>query len=214
MPGIFFVQALPASCTHVSLPVINKTLLLRYFVCLLLLSSFTGLLAQNDSAAAVKAERFESDTLHKKHSPRTATLLSAALPGAGQVYNRRNWWWKVPVIYAAGGALIYGAVVYNNGYNEYRAAYKERREKGVNTDPVYNRYQEPTLQAIRDSYRESRDMCYIGLVAVYALQVMDAAVEAHFFDFNISENVSLNVQPQLNVAGAGSTGGVQFTLKF
>lgn len=141
-------------------------------------------------------------------------MLSAALPGAGQVYNRRNWWWKVPVIYAAGGALIYGAVVYNNGYNEYRAAYKERREKGVNTDPVYNRYQEPTLQAIRDSYRESRDMCYIGLVAVYALQVMDAAVEAHFFDFNISENVSLNVQPQLNVAGAGSTGGVQFTLKF
>lgn len=183
----------------------------------------TGLQAQtNGDTASAKIKISSQDSTASKsvtkvkHSPKKATILSMVLPGAGQVYNKKNWWWKVPLIYGAGGVLIYSAIFYQNGYTEYRAAYKERIESptGLNSDPQYNRYQPLTLQSIRDSYRESRDMCYIGLVGVYALQIMDAAVEAHFFDFNINENVSLNIQPHFNIVNSNTINGVQLTLKF
>ena len=138
------------------------------------------------------------------------------LPGAGQVYNRRNWWWKLPLIYGGGGTLLYGAITYQKGYNDYREAYKIRvtSATGKNNDPIYDRFQTPTLQVIRDSYRDARDQCYVWLVVVYAVQVLDAAVEAHFFDFNMNENVSLNIQPQLNIAGANYYSGLQLNFKF
>ncbi len=168
----------------------------------------------SDSSSA-KIESASTDTIKKhEHSPKTATLLSLAIPGAGQVYNRKNWWWKVPVIYGVGGALVYSAIFYQNGYNQYRDAYKERLLYGTNQDPQYNRYQTPTLQSIRDSYRDARDMSYVWLIVVYALQATDAAVEAHFFDFNMNENVSLNVQPRIFYAGQNNYSGLQFTLKF
>lgn len=193
--------------------------LIKYIAIFLLFFGVSGLHAQiitdssSSQTAVIKSDTSEIPRV-KKHSPKTATILSLVLPGAGQVYNRKNWWWKVPVIYGVGGALVYSAVFYQNGYDEYRAAYKERLEQGTNKDPLYNRYQTPTLQSIRDSYRDARDMSYVWLVVVYALQATDAAVEAHFFDFNMNENVSLNVQPQVYVAGPNSPGGLQLTLKF
>jgi hypothetical protein len=136
------------------------------------------------------------------------------LPGAGQVYNRRNWWWKVPIIYGAGGALVYGIIHYQAGYDNYRNAYKERILTQTNTDPQYTKFQTQTLQSIRDSYRDARDQCYLWLVVTYAIQVLDATVEAHFFDFNINENVSLEVQPHVVTTGLGISEGLQLTLKF
>lgn len=150
----------------------------------------------------------------KKHSPKTATILSLCLPGAGQVYNKKSWWWKVPVIFGVGGSLLYGGIFYQQQYNDFRAAYIERLNYGTNTSAYYNRYQTPTLQVIRDSYRDARDQCYVWFVVVYALQVLDAAVEAHFIDFNMNENVSLKIQPQMNMVGLNYTTGLQVTLKF
>jgi hypothetical protein len=194
--------------------------LFRIINCICLFFISVALQAQTiGDSTGVKIQQNKVDTakqevLVPKHSPKKACILSAVLPGAGQVYNQRNWWWKVPLIYGAGGALVYGAIFYQDGYNEFRNAYKERLEKGVNDNPEYNRYQTTTLQAIRDSYRQSRDMCYIGIAAVYALQIVDAGVEAHFFDFNINENVSLNIQPRFNIVGNNNINGLQFTLKF
>lgn len=162
-------------------------------------------------------QKKNSDTTKKvirKHSPKTATLLSLFIPGAGQVYNKKNWWWKIPVIYGAGGTLLYSAIFYQHQYDYFRLAYKERLANGVNLDPYYNRYQTPTLQVIRDSYRDSRDQSYMWFVVVYALQVLDATVEAHFVDFNMNENVSLKIQPQVYMVGYNYTGGLQLTLKF
>ncbi|MES2778272.1 MAG: DUF5683 domain-containing protein [Bacteroidota bacterium] len=150
----------------------------------------------------------------RKHSPKTATLLSLCLPGAGQVYNRKNWWWKVPVIYGGGAALVYGAVFYNTNYKDFSSAYKHRvlYPDELIGDPRFDR--DPvTLRSIRDSYREARDQCYIGLGVLYALQIVDAAVEAHFFDFNVSEDLSLNIQPQFVMNGPMNYSGVQLTLK-
>ena len=149
-----------------------------------------------------------------KHSPKKATLLSLFVPGAGQIYNKKNFWWKVPVIWGIGGTLLYSGMFYQNEYDNFRSAYIERLSTGTNIDAYYRRYQTPTLQVIRDSYRDSRDQSYVWLVVVYALQVLDATVEAHFVDFNMNENVSLKIQPQLNMVGLEYTKGLQVTIKF
>jgi len=150
----------------------------------------------------------------RKHSPKKAAILSAVLPGAGQVYNRKNWWWKVPVIYGGGTALVYGIVFYQKNYADFRDAYAYRVEhdgakQGI---PRFDKFNDANLLSIRNSYRNSRDQCIIGLALLYTLQVIDASVEAHFFDFNVSEDLSLNVQPQFVTNGAMSYSGVQLTL--
>ncbi len=167
-----------------------------------------------DQTADVKPSVNPTKSNVKKHSPKKATLLSLFIPGAGQVYNKKNWWWKVPVIYGIGGTLLYSGIFYQNEYDNFRLAYKERIETLTNKDQIYNRYQTPTLQVIRDSYRDSRDQSYMWLVVVYALQVLDATVEAHFVDFNMNENVSLKIQPQIYMVGLNYTGGLQVTFKF
>ena len=109
---------------------------------------------------------------------------------------------------------MYSGMFYQNEYDNFRSAYIERLSTGTNIDAYYRRYQTPTLQVIRDSYRDSRDQSYVWLVVVYALQVLDATVEAHFVDFNMNENVSLKIQPQLNMVGLEYTKGLQVTIKF
>lgn len=170
----------------------------------------------NDAPATAPAparqQSTRDTTTFKKHSPGRATLLSAVIPGAGQLYNRK--YWKIPLIYAAGGAAVYGIVFYTREYNNFRNAYKERLANGFNVDPYYNQFQTPTLQSNRDYYRYYRDLSYIALGAVYILQVVDAAVDAHFFDFKITEDLSLNVQPVVPITAPASGTQVLFTFKF
>jgi Family of unknown function (DUF5683) len=150
----------------------------------------------------------------KKHSPTKATVLSLVLPGAGQVYNRKNWWWKVPIIYGGGAALVYGAVFYQQNYKDYQEAYLFKVQNPTTEigDPKFDQLQTPTLKNYRDSYKQSRDQCLVGLALLYTVQVLDACVEAHFFDFNVSEDLSLNVQPQFGFYGTSTYSGVQLTL--
>ncbi|MFI5221881.1 MAG: DUF5683 domain-containing protein [Bacteroidia bacterium] len=191
------------------------------FLCLLFLSVLTNAQIERDSALnktqgipKITPQPEKEDLSPKKHSPKKATILSLILPGAGQVYNRKNWWWKVPLIYGGGGALLYSAIYYQNGYDEFRAAYKQRLETGTNTDAKYLRWQTPTLQVIRDSYRDARDMSYVYLTLVYVVQVLDAAVEAHFYDFNMTENLSWNIRPDVRFSGGEWSKGFSLNYKF
>jgi hypothetical protein len=147
-----------------------------------------------------------------KHSPKKATLLSAFLPGAGQAYNKK--YWKMPIVYAAGGTAVYGIVFYTKQYNNFKSAYSERLITGNNTASYYNQFQTPTLKSYRDYYRYYRDLSYIGLGAVYILQIIDATVDAHFFDFKITDDLSLNVQPSYQFVGAIPSSQLLFTFKF
>ncbi len=138
----------------------------------------------------------------KPHSPTKATIMSACLPGLGQIYNGK--WWKVPIVYAGLGGL--GYLVYSN-YSEYRAylhAYEFKTgdlPEGVTltqheTD-LANRYADSQLQTYKESYRRDFEFFTILTVVWYGLNIVDACVDGHLYTYDISDDLSLNIDPYL-----------------
>ncbi len=125
-----------------------------------------------------------------QHSPTTATILSTILPGAGQVYNRKAW--KVPVIYGALSTMIFIVDWNNRGYVKMKRAirqYPNDEFNGLRTTEE--------LKLYRDIYRKNRDLAFAGLLGVYALNIIDANVDAHFFDWNVSDDLALRIEPTI-----------------
>lgn len=148
-----------------------------------------------------QAERKSTDTTQKlvdtsssvkvKHSPRIATLLSAVVPGAGQVYNRK--YWKVPVLYAGLGVLGYMIIDNRKNYIYYRDAFKAKSDLSL-TDkfPTWTADQ---LKQRKDYYRGNMELSVMISVGVYFINIVDATVDAHLFGFDMSEDLSLSVHP-------------------
>lgn len=156
--------------------------------------SFQGL-SQEDSLVI-------QDTV-PTHSVRKATILSAALPGAGQVYNhlgmpkgKKKAFWKVPLIYAGLGALGYFIIDNQRTVLELRDQYR-LIEAGGSASGIYSIYgtDKAAILTLHDQFARWRDFSIIGFAAVYALQVLDAAVEAHFVNFDVSEDLSMRLSP-------------------
>lgn len=105
------------------------------------------------------------------------------LPGAGQVYNKKIW--KVPIVYSALVASVY----FFNDFNQ-----KVRTQNTYFTN-LYAQNKQPSVFEIeqRDNDRVSRDVAGIAFVLVYVLQVVDATVDAHFFEFNIDQKLGVSV---------------------
>lgn len=153
-----------------------------------------SLMAQEDSL-----QLQEADT---SHSVRKATLLSTCLPGAGQIYNhlakpkgKRYAFVKVPLIYAGLGAT--GFMIYSRQAEvislkkEYRL-----REQGLAGDPQYSAYDQQGIVTLYNGAARGRDLSIIAFILVYGFQVADAAVEAHFVNFDVSEDLSLSIRPR------------------
>ncbi|GAB5418607.1 MAG: hypothetical protein Crog4KO_03640 [Crocinitomicaceae bacterium] len=139
------------------------------------------------------------------HSVRKATILSAALPGAGQIYNhmampkgKKKAFWKVPLIYGGLGALGFFVVDNHRTVLELRDQYNLIEDGGSATG-IWNVYgtDKTAILAQHDQFARWRDFSIIGFVAVYAVQVIDAAVEAHFVNFDVTEDLSMRVSPTL-----------------
>lgn len=125
------------------------------------------------------------------HSPTTATVLSAILPGLGQVYNQKLW--KVPVVWGGIASLCYIVDFNQRGYKKFGTAYQQfpNDEYGGTRD-------RNELLYLRDGYRRNRDLSIMILAGFYALNIIDANVDAHFFDWDISDDLALKVEPMLN----------------
>ncbi|MEE4196365.1 MAG: DUF5683 domain-containing protein [Bacteroidales bacterium] len=132
-------------------------------------------------------------TTEQVHSPHKATMYSAVVPGLGQIYNKK--YWKLPIIYGLTGAFIYAFDFNNNQYNKYKNAYAEFDAGKINEFEGYTNKE--IVLRLKDNYRRNRDLNVIVLAGVYMLNIIDATVDAHLFDYDISENLSLNVQPSL-----------------
>ena len=133
----------------------------------------------------------------RHHSPKTATWL-ALIPGAGQAYNRK--YWKIPIVYAGFGTTIYFAVTNKNDYHLYRDAYDYKM--GTKTDVSQQaideaaKYTPDNLITLRDYYRRNMELSWIITAAWYVLQIIDANVDAHFFYYEINDDLTLQVEPQ------------------
>ncbi|MFW5706845.1 MAG: DUF5683 domain-containing protein [Bacteroidota bacterium] len=129
----------------------------------------------------------------KEHSPMKATLLSAALPGLGQAYNGK--FWKVPFVYAGFGGVIYALNFNNNQYQHFRRAWIAKIDGNPNTADEYPTVTPERLQREMNRWRRNVEISYIAGAALYILNVLDATVDAHLLDFDVGEDLSLNLRP-------------------
>lgn len=140
------------------------------------------------------------DTLvFEKHSPHKATIYAMVLPGLGQIYNKK--YWKVPVVYAGFGILTYFIISNRNEYVKYRDAY-DYVTHGDTLFPIQNeyinKYTADQLTSGRDFYRRNLEFTCILTGLWYILTVLDAAVDAHLFDYDISDDLSIKLNPGFN----------------
>lgn len=164
----------------------------------------------------------EADTISKsaldslrppKHSAKKAALYSALLPGLGQIYNKK--WWKVPIIYAAFGGVGYAIAFNQKYYSDFKQALIYRLDQKPETvDPYESKYTAANLDELQSFYRKNRDLSIIICAGVYALNILDATVDAHLFDFDVSNDLSLRVQPAPLFMPGNLGGGLALTLKF
>jgi hypothetical protein len=173
----------------------------------------------------------------RPHSPRKATLMAMALPGLGQLYN--DHWWKLPILYGGAGAAVYGFNWNNRQYKLYRDAFVEftmyMTAKAEDPDLAYPKPNgwdklfkpggtaeninpqtfQDILQKNKNYFKRDRDLLLIVMGGIYVLQILDATVFAHFYEYEISEDLSMYVLPAIKYdPGGGGMTGVSFTLRF
>lgn len=164
-------------------------------------AQLTDSIVKNDTSIATT---IKLKPVTKIHSPRKAGLMSAAIPGLGQIYNKK--YWKVPVIYAGFAALAYSFQFNQSRYTKYRDAYKSRIDGDSSTSDEYiGLYSDENLSSLYQFYHRYRDLTVIAGAALYLLNIVDASVDAHLFTFNVDDNLSIRVHPTItNVAGTNS----------
>lgn len=153
------------------------------------------------------------------HSAHKATIYSLALPGLGQAYNKK--YWKIPVIYAGFTFFVYNIKVNSSEVRKFTQAYKYvvNKETYPTENKYVTRYPNPNdLLTGRDFYRRKVELNIIYSAAWYILNVLDATVDAHFFDYDVSDNLSMHLEPAWlpgpDGSFAGGTQGISLSFKF
>ncbi len=122
--------------------------------------------------------------------PKKAGLYSAILPGSGQVYTKK--YWKVPIIYGGLVTSAYYIKESNDLYQLYKSTYLNRLD-GDFTDKL--NYSDSDLRTLTEHYRRNREVSALLFTLTYILNIVDASVNAHLFDYDVSEDLSLHIQP-------------------
>jgi len=143
-------------------------------------------------------------------TPAKAAFYSAILPGLGQAYNKK--YWKIPLVYGAIGTSLYFYIDNNNKYRDYRNAYKRRLE-GYNDDK-YQFLDESRLVAGQKFYQRNRDLSALFVVAFYALNIIDANVDAALIQFNVNERLSMRPEVYPNDITFRPNVGLTFNYHF
>lgn len=157
-------------------------------------------------------------------APSRAAFYSAILPGLGQVYNKR--YWKVPIVYAALGAGVYYYTWNNTKYNSFRDAYKSRLA-GYTNDEYYDLdnsgivpgtpdFSTDALLDAQNNFQRQRDLALLLTIVGYALNIVDANVDAHLRQFNINDDLSFEPKPVIiqNKINSNTSAGLSLTFKF
>jgi hypothetical protein len=182
---------------------------------------FTGLSAQQTGgfyAVPDTVPELDVDYIPKVKSrmfagrPGKAALFSLILPGAGQAYNGK--YWQVPIVWAGVGTVGYFMVENSKTYRGYRDAYRERLLSDETGQPPTDPYPGSSAEQIRnerDRWNRFRQLTIIGFAATWIANSAHAFVDAHLTDFDVSEDLSLEIIPfsgssQLSDPGVVSAG--------
>ena len=177
-------------------------------------------MGQTDSVAVIAADssrtiEFSTDSVSNwrfRHKPSRATLYSAILPGAGQIYNRK--YWKAPIVWGGLGLSIYFIQHNTRQYERYRDGYVTLIDNDPATVSEFDGANAQSVRDVADTYHKWRDQSYLALVGVYILNVVDASVDAHFVRFDVGEDLSLNLAPTPLIAGQAAPGlSIALTLR-
>ena len=157
-----------------------------------------------------------ADTLQKPHSPTRAAIYSAVLPGLGQGYNRK--YWKIPIVYAGFGVITYFIISNTGEYRKFSEAYSyvASGDSSYIDNEYVGKYDEQQLLDSRNYYRRNMEFSYIIGGLWYILNIIDASVDAHFFDYDVSDDLSLEIDPVMYVRRDDQrrVSGIKLTLKF
>jgi hypothetical protein len=201
--------------------VLNKSNILLFFSSLIFTFSFaqiekdsTGLVLDNELVV------INNQTLKRKEidplRPSKAAFLSAILPGAGQAYNKK--YWKIPIVWGAIGTGVYFYISNDRQFNRYRDAYK-RRLAGFRDDEFSDENGNPLISndgliRAQQQFRRNKELSLLITIGLYALNIIDANVDAHLLQFNVDENLSLRPHYQFNPLERSSDLGVTLNFKF
>ena len=143
--------------------------------------------AQNDT---------KDDTLSVVlHSPKKATLL-ALIPGAGQIYNKK--YWKLPLVYAGFATTGYFAISNRAEYIKYNDAYIcLLNDPETCEDELALKYTADQIKSARDYYRRNMELSFILMGAWYIFQMLDAAVDAHLYYWEVNDDLSVKLEPTM-----------------
>lgn len=204
----------------------------RIFILFLLASPLTGyiVLSQPDTLQTGR------DVRVKIKDPIKATMMAAAFPGLGQIYNGKAW--KIPVVYTGFAAVGYSIYFNSTNHVKYLEAYMDLtddipetnsynfREFGVSPEefdralgsssfnPSTEDWVKTQLINGVDYYRRYRDLSYVGVAVWYLITILDANVDAHLSDYDVSENLNVAVEPTPIQTGYGPVMGMGVKITF
>ena len=124
--------------------------------------------------------------------PKKAGSYSAIIPGAGQIYTKK--YWKVPIIYAGLITSAYYIKQSNDSYQLYKDTYL-KRINGEYSDEFQGKYSDANLITLSNHYRRNREISILFFIGTYILNIVDASVNAHLFNYDVSNDLSLHIQP-------------------
>ena len=162
------------------------------------------------------------DTTKKKRerinvlAPSKAAFYSAVLPGLGQAYNKK--YWKIPIVWGAIGTGVYFYLRNDRQFDRYRDAYK-RRLAGFTDDEFSDENGNPLISndgliSAQQQFRRNKEISLLVTIGLYALNIIDANVDAHLLQFNVDENLTLSPHYQYNQMENSSDLGVTLNFKF
>jgi hypothetical protein len=142
--------------------------------------------------------------------PARAAFYSAVLPGLGQAYNKK--YWKIPIVYAALGTGIYFYLDNDKELTRYRDVYK-RRLAGFTDDEFPNISNDALIRA-QKTLRRNKEISLLVTIGIYALNIIDANVDAHLLQFNVDDNLAIKPHFQMNEIDASTNLGLTLGFKF
>ncbi|WP_313790215.1 DUF5683 domain-containing protein [Muricauda sp. TY007] len=200
----------------------NKNLLLLFFAFLLFHTGFSQEEEEKESkkqpqqtkevdslSQNMKGEGVTFEEVTKKENinplaPSKAAFYSAILPGLGQIYNKR--YWKAPIVWGAIGTGIYVYSYNNTEYRRARNAFK-RRLAGFEDDEFWDLNKDgngpdltsEALQEAQENTQRDRDLALVITIALYALNIIDANVDSHLKQYNVSDDLAVDLNPYLDI---------------